>query len=86
MELSIRGLNLSLVTDLDLPGQGFGYETLVVDNRDAAQTWKNLEAGRDCITEIPRERWDWREYYGDPLTENNKSNVGKPCNIFRHFH
>jgi len=49
MELSIRGLNLSLVTDLDLPGQGFGYETLVVDNRDAAQTWKNLEAGLPSV-------------------------------------
>ncbi|NOU16649.1 MAG: SDR family NAD(P)-dependent oxidoreductase [Bacteroidales bacterium] len=25
--------------------------------------WNNLRSGRDCITEIPLERWDWREYY-----------------------
>lgn len=26
------------------------------------QLWKNLEEGRDCITEIPADRWDWRDY------------------------
>ncbi|MFZ2754256.1 MAG: type I polyketide synthase, partial [Lysobacteraceae bacterium] len=25
--------------------------------------WRNLESGRDCITEIPASRWDYREYY-----------------------
>ncbi|MCB0197325.1 MAG: SDR family NAD(P)-dependent oxidoreductase, partial [Anaerolineae bacterium] len=24
--------------------------------------WQNLKAGRDCITEIPTERWDYRRY------------------------
>jgi acyl transferase domain-containing protein len=29
--------------------------------------WDNLAQGRDCIREIPAERWDWREYYSsDP--------------------
>jgi acyl transferase domain-containing protein/acyl carrier protein/SAM-dependent methyltransferase len=31
--------------------------------------WDNLKAGKDCITEIPLERWDYRPYY-DP--EKNK--------------
>ncbi|MCB0196352.1 MAG: SDR family NAD(P)-dependent oxidoreductase, partial [Anaerolineae bacterium] len=30
--------------------------------------WKNLKAGRNCITEIPAERWDYRPYY-DPTQE-----------------
>lgn len=34
--------------------------------------WSNLVEGRDCITEIPAERWDYRKYY-DP----NKEMYGK---------
>ncbi|MCG8418714.1 MAG: SDR family NAD(P)-dependent oxidoreductase [Proteobacteria bacterium] len=28
--------------------------------------WAHLHGGHDLITEVPAERWDWREYYGDP--------------------
>ncbi len=32
-----------------------------------AEFWSNLENGRDSITEVPADRWDWRNYYtGDP--------------------
>ncbi|EJQ38402.1 hypothetical protein IEE_05054, partial [Bacillus cereus BAG5X1-1] len=30
------------------------------------ELWRNLVDEKDCITEIPKERWDWREYYGNP--------------------
>jgi len=29
---------------------------------DTEAFWENLKAGRDCITEIPKERWDYRQY------------------------
>ncbi|MFF7995598.1 SDR family NAD(P)-dependent oxidoreductase [Kitasatospora xanthocidica] len=29
--------------------------------RNTEEFWDNLVNGRDCITEIPLERWDWRE-------------------------
>lgn len=29
------------------------------------QYWRNLRAGKDCITEIPRQRWDWRDFYSE---------------------
>lgn len=32
---------------------------------DIDQYWLNLREGKDCITEVPEERWDWREYYTD---------------------
>lgn len=37
--------------------------------------WQNIAQGKDCISEIPADRWDWREIFGDPLMEENKSNV-----------
>jgi acyl transferase domain-containing protein/thioesterase domain-containing protein/acyl carrier protein/SAM-dependent methyltransferase len=27
------------------------------------QLWENLKKGKDCITEIPKDRWDYREFY-----------------------
>jgi 3-oxoacyl-(acyl-carrier-protein) synthase len=37
--------------------------------------WRNLCEGRDCISEVPGQRWDWRAIYGDPGKEANKTNV-----------
>ena len=37
--------------------------------------WRVLAEGRDCIGEVPRERWDWRAWFGDPLREENRTNV-----------
>ncbi|MBL6449561.1 SDR family NAD(P)-dependent oxidoreductase [Fulvivirga sp. 29W222] len=27
--------------------------------------WNNLRDGKDCIIEVPKDRWDWREYYSE---------------------
>ena len=42
--------------------------------KDINEFWENLMLGKDCITEIPAERWDIREYYHpDPdLAEQGK--------------
>ena len=31
--------------------------------------WNNLRKGKDCITEVPKDRWDWREYYNEDAEE-----------------
>ncbi|QFQ28662.1 SDR family NAD(P)-dependent oxidoreductase (plasmid) [Bacillus thuringiensis] len=41
---------------------------------DVEAFWENLVQGKDCISEIPVDRWDWRAYYGDPMIEANKMN------------
>jgi amino acid adenylation domain-containing protein len=42
---------------------------------DAQAFWRNLASGRDCIAEIPADRWDWRALHGDPKVESNKTNI-----------
>lgn len=32
--------------------------------RNIRELWRNLEEGRDCISEVPPERWDWHAFAG----------------------
>ena len=42
---------------------------------DGDQFWRNLLEGRDCISRIPADRWDWQAYDGDPKIEQGKTNI-----------
>ncbi len=42
--------------------------------RNIAEMWRILSEGRHAVEEIPAERFDWREFYGDPATDKKKSN------------
>lgn len=33
--------------------------------KTAAQLWANIKKGKNCIEEIPRERWNWQDYYDE---------------------
>jgi len=37
------------------------------------ELWENLKTGRDCITEIPSERWDYHEYFDVDKDKPGKS-------------
>jgi amino acid adenylation domain-containing protein len=53
---------------------GAGFEPIAIlamDGRfaqsaDLKELQSHLEQGDDCITEIPAERWNWQDIYGDP--------------------
>ncbi|WP_338862076.1 amino acid adenylation domain-containing protein [Mycetohabitans rhizoxinica] len=36
--------------------------------------WQNLRGGKNSITEIPAERWNWREYYSENRRESGVHN------------
>ncbi|HWU86503.1 MAG TPA: beta-ketoacyl synthase N-terminal-like domain-containing protein, partial [Kofleriaceae bacterium] len=42
---------------------------------DVASFWEGLATGRDCIREVPEDRWDWRAIYGDPTRDGDKTNI-----------
>lgn len=37
--------------------------------------WQNLLGNKDLMDEIPADRWDWRDYWGDPLKEPGRTNI-----------
>ncbi|MED0940710.1 beta-ketoacyl synthase N-terminal-like domain-containing protein, partial [Bacillus mobilis] len=37
--------------------------------------WKNISKGETFISEVPGERWDWKSFYGNPTTEENRTDV-----------
>ncbi|HYK00423.1 MAG TPA: SDR family NAD(P)-dependent oxidoreductase [Thermoanaerobaculia bacterium] len=39
---------------------------------DIDALWRNLQEGKDCIVEVPGERWDWRDYYSDDRNEKGR--------------
>ena len=41
--------------------------------KTVAEYWANLIQGVDCITEIPLERWDWRDYFDSHKGREGKS-------------
>ena len=45
LEPSIRAVNVSLVTDLDMPALGFGFETLVFESWDMEEVNNRISAG-----------------------------------------
>lgn len=36
--------------------------------------WRNLAAGADLVTEVPKDRWSWEDCFGDPHRGPNKTN------------
>ncbi|WP_371657295.1 SDR family NAD(P)-dependent oxidoreductase [Streptomyces sp. NBC_00280] len=54
--------------DLDLPDDAIaviGMSGRYPGAADLAEFWQNLVEGRDCVTEIPRERWDHDRFFQD---------------------
>ncbi|WP_030613033.1 SDR family NAD(P)-dependent oxidoreductase [Streptomyces sclerotialus] len=40
-----------------------GMHGMLPGSSDLSEFWRHLDAGHDMVTEIPADRWDWRDYY-----------------------
>ena len=70
---AVQALNSADQDDSSIAIIGISGRMPQSDSMD--QFWAHLMAGRELITEIPKERWDWRKHYGDPHTSGNKTRV-----------
>ncbi|MBU8854953.1 amino acid adenylation domain-containing protein [Bacillus sp. FJAT-26377] len=58
----------------DEPIAVIGIDGVMPQSENLDHFWYNLENGKDLITEIPKNRFDWQSYFGDPMHESNKTN------------
>jgi acyl transferase domain-containing protein/tryptophanase len=58
----------------DMPIAIVGMSGVMPQSQNLDEFWQHLKNGDDLISVIPEDRWDWREFYGDPFKEVNKSN------------
>ena len=52
-----------------------GYSCKMPDSDSGEEFWEHIKAGKDLVTEIPKDRWDWKEYYSEEPTDEFKTNV-----------
>ncbi len=60
---------------LNEPIAVIGISGVMPQSESLHDFWMHLEQGNDLISEIPKDRWDWEAYYGDPFQEANKTTV-----------
>ncbi|MCP4700987.1 MAG: AMP-binding protein [Gammaproteobacteria bacterium] len=63
-------------TPLSTPSQNLpiaiiGMHGIMPQSTDLDAFWQHLIDGDDLITEIPKDRWDWRKIYGDPALKSH---------------
>ncbi|MCP4133214.1 MAG: SDR family NAD(P)-dependent oxidoreductase, partial [bacterium] len=72
----VRGIRQYIKTQfINEPVAIIGMSGMMPQSENLEVFWRNLEDGKDMVSEIPKNRWDWEEYYGDPKTESNRTNV-----------
>ncbi len=50
-----------------------GLGIIAPDAHNADQFWQNVISGRNCISEVPKDRWDWRLYYSEDRKAADKT-------------
>lgn len=52
-----------------------GISGIMPLSENLVEFWQNLKDEKNLVTEVPSDRWNWREVYGDPFQENHKTFV-----------
>jgi len=52
-----------------------GMSGVMPQSADLDEFWQNLIDERNLITEIPKDRWDWKKFYGESDLGNSKTEI-----------
>jgi acyl transferase domain-containing protein/acyl-CoA synthetase (AMP-forming)/AMP-acid ligase II/acyl carrier protein len=74
-DLYKRSHNEAVPAKEDDPIAVIGLAGMFPQSDNCEEFWNNLEQGKNLISEIPGNRWDWKEIYGDPDNQNKKTNI-----------
>jgi len=66
----------SLETVINEPIAIVGLSGRYPESIDVETYWNNLKNGKDCVTEVPAQRWDWRDFYSED-TSNPGTHTSK---------
>ncbi|MGN4848975.1 amino acid adenylation domain-containing protein [Bacillus cereus group sp. MYBK134-1] len=56
--------------ELNEPVAIIGMSGIMPQSEDLDEFWAHIRAGKDLITEVPSDRWDWKEFYGSRYERN----------------
>ncbi|MBN2441746.1 MAG: SDR family NAD(P)-dependent oxidoreductase [Spirochaetales bacterium] len=59
----------------DEPLAIIGMHAVLPGVKNLDEFWDALEKGKSLISEIPPDRWNWKEFYGDPQKEKNRTDI-----------
>ncbi|WP_046744419.1 SDR family NAD(P)-dependent oxidoreductase [Kordia zhangzhouensis] len=59
---------------VDCPIAIVGIGGVMPKSKNMQEYWENLKNEENMISVVPRDRWIWEDYDGDPITEKNKTN------------
>ncbi|MGF2623918.1 beta-ketoacyl synthase N-terminal-like domain-containing protein, partial [Bacillus cereus] len=62
-------------SEQDEPIAIIGLSGIMPQSDNLDEFWGYLEAGENLVTEIPSDRWDWREYYRGLTNNDGKTNI-----------
>lgn len=80
---SLPVVSTEIFTDIAI----IGMSGMFPGAEDVDTFWDNLVQGKDCISEIPAERWRWQDYVGDsaPLLQKTHIKWGGFVNDIKQF-
>lgn len=52
-----------------------GISGVMPGSKNLEEFWNKIKENEDFISEIPKERWQWEDYYGKPTADNYCTNI-----------